>query len=325
MDTRRRAAGLGLALALVVLALPASASGQATRTWVSGVGNDADVCSRTAPCKTWAGAISKTAAGGIIMAMDDGGFGALTITKPITVDGGSHQAGLLASGGISGINVNIDPAVQPANFVNNGRVILKNLKLEGNTSIPTSGGFTPGLNGVNLLNAKTVKLFNVDIGHFSRSGVLVVPSAGTTTKVVVARSDIHDNGGGAVTAAPATGATARVTVRNSHLDENRCGLVASQFGLSNVFTTNCGTNAANAQTGAVAINAHDNGIADSDSSAALVSGAAATVRIGGNKINGSLGPALVALNGGSLLTWGDNRISGNPGGNGATTGSIAPL
>src|SRR4051794_11091472 len=114
------------ALALVALALPSTAFGQATRTWVSGVGDDVNPCSRTAPCKTFAGAISKTAAGGIIMAMDDGGFGTVTITKPITIDGGHHSAGVLSSGGINSINVNIN-ASQPANFINNGKVVLKNL------------------------------------------------------------------------------------------------------------------------------------------------------------------------------------------------------
>ncbi len=176
MTRTRRFRMLVPALLLVALAVPASASGQATRTWVSGVGDDVNPCSRTAPCKTFAGAISKTAAGGIIMAMDDGGFGALTITKPITVDGGPHQAGMLASGGINGVNINIDPATQPANFVNNGRVVLKNLKIEGNTAIPSAGGFTPGLNGVRITNARSVKIVNSDIGFFSRSAVSVEPA-----------------------------------------------------------------------------------------------------------------------------------------------------
>ena len=64
------------------------ANAQATRTWISGVGDDANPCSRTAPCKTFAGAISKTAAGGEIDVLDPGGFGAVTITKAITLDGG---------------------------------------------------------------------------------------------------------------------------------------------------------------------------------------------------------------------------------------------
>src|SRR5690349_8388073 len=84
-------------------ALPAHA--QATRTWVSGVGDDANPCSRTAPCKTFAGAISKTAAGGEISVLDPGGFGAVTITKSISItNDGVGEAGILASG-VTGINI----------------------------------------------------------------------------------------------------------------------------------------------------------------------------------------------------------------------------
>src|ERR1700755_1473374 len=79
--------------------------GQATRTWVSGVGDDANPCSRTAPCKTWAGAISKTAACGEIDALDPGGFGAVTITKSITLDGSGTFASILASL-VNGIIIN---------------------------------------------------------------------------------------------------------------------------------------------------------------------------------------------------------------------------
>src|SRR5919197_5265586 len=83
-----------------------TAQAQASRTWVSGVGDDANPCSRTAPCKTFAGAISKTAAGGEIDALDQGGFGAVTITKSITIDGTGTFASVLASG-TNGVNVNI--------------------------------------------------------------------------------------------------------------------------------------------------------------------------------------------------------------------------
>src|SRR6266566_3370678 len=83
---------------LACLFVTLSAFGQATRTWVSGVGDDANPGSRTAPCKTFASAISKTAAGGEIDALDSGGFGALTIAKSITIDGGTNLAGILVSG-----------------------------------------------------------------------------------------------------------------------------------------------------------------------------------------------------------------------------------
>ena len=82
---------------LVLFFLPAIAHAQATRTWVSGVGDDANPCSRTAPCKTFAGAISKTAAGGVISVLDPGGFGAVTITKAITIESEGAIGGILVS------------------------------------------------------------------------------------------------------------------------------------------------------------------------------------------------------------------------------------
>src|SRR5580693_3276071 len=89
---------LGTILLPVLCTVPAHA--QATRTWVSGVGDDGNPCSRTAPCKTWAGAIGQTAAGGEIDALDPGDFGALTITKSITIDGGGGGiASMLVSSG----------------------------------------------------------------------------------------------------------------------------------------------------------------------------------------------------------------------------------
>src|ERR1700747_3601906 len=121
-------------IALCLTAQPAHA--QATRTWVSGVGDDANPCPRTAPCKTFAGAISKTANGGEIDALDPGGFGTLTITKSITIDGGG---GIVASCLAAGVNCfNISATAGDV-------IILKNLRLQGglgNGSNPGSAGVT---------------------------------------------------------------------------------------------------------------------------------------------------------------------------------------
>src|SRR5688572_20560126 len=94
---------------MCALVLVGQAHAQATRTWVSGVGDDANPCSRTAPCKTFAGAISKTATGGQINTLDPGGFGGVTITKAITIAAeGTGEAGVLVSG-TNGIIVNAPP------------------------------------------------------------------------------------------------------------------------------------------------------------------------------------------------------------------------
>src|SRR6185503_19236298 len=96
--TRMKKMAWLVASAALGLAYSAPAYAQATRTWVSGTGDDANPCSRTAPCKTFAGAISKTAAGGEINCIDTGGYGALTITKSITVDCKNTEAGVLVAG-----------------------------------------------------------------------------------------------------------------------------------------------------------------------------------------------------------------------------------
>src|SRR3954469_1479176 len=114
-----------LSFGLLVPCLGATpASAQATRTWVSGVGDDLNPCSRTAPCKTFAGAISKTSAGGEIDALDDGGFGTVTITKSITIDGGGHLASILGAG-TNGVNINDVATPTPDTIV----VRLRNLSI----------------------------------------------------------------------------------------------------------------------------------------------------------------------------------------------------
>src|SRR5438045_9744568 len=98
-----------------------------TRTWVSGVGDDLNPCSRTAPCKTFAGAISKTAEGGEIDALDPGGFGTLTITKAITIDG-THGAGFgsVLNSSTNGFNVNITSGTH----INDAVVILRSIYIQ---------------------------------------------------------------------------------------------------------------------------------------------------------------------------------------------------
>src|ERR1700740_2766891 len=109
----------------LICLLSNAAQAQASRTWVSGVGDDVNPCSRTAPCKTFAGAISKTASGGEISVLDPGGFGAGTITKPITLDGGGGQVASILATGTPGITINI---LSPGA---NDTVAIRNLRIMG--------------------------------------------------------------------------------------------------------------------------------------------------------------------------------------------------
>src|ERR1043166_7693627 len=124
----RRIALLTLVAGLVPFMVSAPASAQATRTWVSGVGDDANPCSRTAPCKTFAGAISKTAAGGEINCLDPGGFGAVTVVKSMTISCEAGTAGVLTN---SGAGVNFNGGATDYLF-------LKGLDFEGLARIGTS-------------------------------------------------------------------------------------------------------------------------------------------------------------------------------------------
>src|SRR5438128_5074352 len=150
-----------LALLAFPLLAATPAAAQATRTWVSGVGDDVNPCSRTAPCKTFAGAISKTAAGGEINALDPGGFGQLTITKAITIDGGGVLASVLSSG-VNGIVINA--AVSDT-------VTLRNIVINGVRQTAT-----PGNIGIRILQAANVHIENCRIFGFNARGISIETS-----------------------------------------------------------------------------------------------------------------------------------------------------
>jgi hypothetical protein len=185
-----------LAGALVMLALTSVASAQATRTWVSGVGDDVNPCSRTAPCKTFAGAISKTADGGEIDCLDPGGFGAVTITKSIVIDCDSGAGGILSSG-VQGVVVNANAST--------GFVILRNLTISG-------AGVTLGTNGINVISAHLIGLEDVVINTYS-SNCMTVSSSGTVN--VYADDSKFINCGSGSAAGIAAGANAKVVVTRS--------------------------------------------------------------------------------------------------------------
>ena len=177
-------------LIIVALLVSAPAFAQATRTWVSGVGDDVNPCSRTAPCKTFAGAISKTAAAGEINVIDPGGFGAVTITKSMTIDGQGPQSSILASG-TSGVIIN-------------GAGIVVNLR---NLSI--NGASTTAGSGIRILNAAAVNIENCIIMNFTGTGTVgrgvSIETAVANVRVSVVDSTIYNMGNHGVAAVPTAG------------------------------------------------------------------------------------------------------------------------
>src|SRR5882762_9250391 len=198
-----------LAVLVFTCAFASLAHAQASRTWVSGVGDDANPCSRTAPCKTFAGAISKTAACGEIDALDPGGFGALTVTKSITLDGTGTFASILASS-TNGITIN----VLATDFVT-----IRGLSING---VGTSCSF--GLNGVNVVNAgpKSIHIEDCVIAHFT-NGVNVNVTNGT--QLNIRNTVIRENSGDGVAANTSSGQVKGAFV-NSSFNGNGNGIHA---------------------------------------------------------------------------------------------------
>jgi len=183
---------------------------QATRTWVSGVGDDVNPCSRTAPCKTFAGAISKTASGGEISVLDPGGYGTVTITKPITISGVGEQSSILAAGATSGINIIVTIPTNPVGIQNT--VTLRDLQI--NCAItPTNG--TP--TGIRVQGATTVIIDNVNVFNCQNG----IQSEGTS-KVSVTDGVFSGNLGVAIHSI----GTSTLTVENSQINGNNIAVQA---------------------------------------------------------------------------------------------------
>src|SRR5947209_16551796 len=207
-----------LTLAVTILLGASLASAQASRTWVSGVGDDVNPCSRTAPCKTFAGAISKTAAGGEIDALDPAGYGAVTITKAITIDGGGGQVASVLVSGTNGIVVQAGPS---------DVVILRNLRINGIGS---------GINGIRFLSGKDLNVESCYIFGFTTNGVDVALNQATAATVHIIDTVIKNTGGVGIRAANAVTPAVQVAVDGTRVMIDNIGIEAAQH--SRVVVTN---------------------------------------------------------------------------------------
>ena len=300
---------IGLAFALFALALPATALAQATRTWVSGVGDDANPCSRTAPCKTWAGAISKTAVNGEIDALDPGGFGAVTIIKAITIDGGPGIAGVLVAAG-NGINVNV---------LATDVVTLRNLDING-----VGGG---GVNGIHLSNGGTLNIENCQIYGFNTHGIDIVPAV--QSNVTIKDTNVINNTGGGLFVQPA-GGQALVVVDNSHFEKGQFGVRVGDSTHATVRHSVAFANVANGfsavSAGAVAELSLENSVSSNNGvNGVATSGANSLVRISNMTIMDNTSLGLNSSLGGQIVSFGNNHIGGNIGGNGAPTLTVPSI
>jgi hypothetical protein len=296
-----------LAVPLVLLAA-STAYGQATRTWVSGVGDDVNPCSRTAPCKTFAGAISKTAAGGEINVLDPGGFGAVTITKAISIEATGGLAGVLVSG-TNGIMIAAGPTDQ---------VVLRGLTIEG---------IGTGLKGISVVSAGKVIVEDCFITHFVPRGISIEPNAGNV-QVYIANTKIQGNTSNGIVVNPTAPFQARVTLDNVGIFGNtNFGLSVTAGGAIVVRNSTISDNAIGTSFANIRVDG-TGGAASVDLDKTTVGGApngilalgGATVRVNDSTIAGNtLG--VLASGGGQILSFGNNRLAGN-GTDGAFSGFI---
>ena len=285
---------------LMFLAMTTMAYGQATRTWVSGVGDDVNPCSRTAPCKTFAGAISKTAKDGEISVLDPGGFGTVTITKSITINGthGQGYGSILAALATQGVLVNItDPAD-----------VRKSVRLN---SLHINGAST-GVNGVRILAATAVYINDTIIDGFTTRGVEVNTTAGVN--VFITDTQIRRANVGvrlSTTAGFAVGILNNVKIESgaSH------GMEVSSNSFATVKNSAVSGNSGSAfiTSGNGVLNVIDSIMAHNNGSGVNASTSGSTIRIVGNEILNN-GASISIAAGATVSSDGQNRIIANAGG-----------
>ena len=308
----RRIALAALAIGLLLPFLAsAPASAQATRTWVSGVGDDANPCSRTAPCKTFAGAISKTAPAGEINVLDPGGFGAVTITKSMTISCEAGTAGVSANSSTKNAAIIISTRSTDV-------VYLRGLDIVGNAATSVAG---INFDGAGVLHVEHCAIygFNENIA----AGINFAPTG--PSKLFVSDSFIADNGaalvGAGILIAPSSTAGVNAVLSQVHVENNSLGIKVDSTGATGTvnlrvidsiaagkinsnlaaFTTN-GKGTANVMINRSSLSASNVGLRSD--------GPTTTVCIGSSVIFGNVTGA-VSANGGTLVSYGNNQYDGN--------------
>jgi Right handed beta helix region len=283
-------------LAIVCLGW-STARAQATRTWVSGVGDDANPCSRTAPCKTFAGAISKTAAGGEIDVLGPGGFGALTITKSISIESDGNLAGVLVSG-TNGIVINAGP---------NDVVVLRGLTFEG---------LGTGLDGVSFIAGGALHVEHCTINHFTEKGIDFEPSGSSQlfVKDTIVRNNADATNGGGILIKPGSSGSAHASIDGARLEGNLFGVRVEDNG---DLTVRNSVAADNAGDGFIAVSSAapaqmniDDSVAANNGVGVASQGAKAAVRINAVTVTGN-GVGLSSSSKGKILSFRNNANSDN--------------
>lgn len=277
-----------LVFGLVLVATGSMAQAQ-TRTWVAGTGSDANPCSYTAPCKTFAAAHAVTVSGGEINAINSGAYGTILITKSMTVDGGGNFSSILASG-TTGVTVNIA----------GGHVVLRNLDIFGAGT---------GVDGIRVLQAASVRVENCNIVGFTGQGIDWSPSS--ADGILTVKNVSTDNCVGGGVSVVNTSGLGRASIEKSSFHRGAYGVRAGGNGIVSVTdsTANGTTDGFLADAGSAQLNL-DRCVSTNNTNGVKVdNGAAARISNCQISTNTSYGLRIVF---GIIETYESNMVRGNP-------------
>ena len=303
---------LNLLVVCTLLVAGASlAQAQSSRTWVSGVGDDFNPCSRTAPCKTFSSAMSKTAINGEIDALDPGGFGTITIIKSLTIDGTGTLAGILSSG-VTGVTVNMTDMSgnDPLKIAR-----LKNITING-TGLSGTVGTRTGVRGVNVSSSNPAQprviLEDVLIDNFANEGVLFAANGG---HLIIWNSSIRNNGTAGVRADSFGANVVFVTINNSHMNHNAQEGVRIEDNVRATITySTASDNILNgvtniSSTSASQVEIANSTIANNGQNGVFSINSTSTIRIANNDIINNVTNGLSLLSSGLICSNGKNHIT----------------
>lgn len=290
----------GLITTLLLLSFAAPAQAQAIRTFVSGVGDDVNPCSRTAPCKTFAGAISRTFINGEINCLDPGGYGAVTITKSITIDC-TGTFGSALSSGTTGVIVNI--AVN-ANDPNRS-VRLRGITING-TGASGAVGTRTGIDGIRILQATSVFVEDTVIAEFSQQGIEVAATANVNLRLD--NVTIRNTNVSCLRVATSAGQVVTM-IANTRIFGCPVGLVAAGLTRTGVSNSTFSHNTTSLQTTGSNNIINADGIMVTFASTGVIANATSTIRLSNSFITQNV--TGLNANGGSMISASGNAISGN--------------
>src|SRR5260370_3087580 len=285
-----------LILLTIVLLGSTLVSAQARRTWVSGVGDDATPCSRTAPCKTFAGAISKTAVGGEIDALDPGGFGAVTITKAITIDGGGGQVASVLVAGTNAIIVQAQP---------NDVVTLRNLRINGNNG--------SGVNGIRWTQGKALHIESCVFFGFNIKGIDIAKADGG--KAFILDTIVQDNTQNGIQSHNTTTTVSTYIDRSRFENNANFGVWSSDFSNATITNSDASGNSfgyvAQSSAGTSDMNLVSSSASNNTNNGVFSGGGttASTVRISAISLFNNAAWGVLPFTNGTILTTGNSPTS----------------